>query len=132
MVEKIQLAVNNYYSQFEQPQQVSTAEGILAPAEEPTTAAAGVEAAVVVPAIMPGLPVEGADTDEGDASIDEEDFDNMDLNSPEETEEADEADSDNDEEISATAAVDSENAAGEALPDPVADTVGVEDEEMTS
>jgi hypothetical protein len=56
----------------------------------------------------------------------------MDLNSPEETEEADEADSDNDEEISATAAVDSENAAGEALPDPVADTVGVEDEEMTS
>jgi N utilization substance protein A len=134
MVEKIQVAVNGYYSQFEQPQQ-GPAQEAPALAEEPAiVAAAGAEALPAAPTTMPGLPVEGADADEGDTSIDDEDFDNMDLSSSDEIEEFDESDPASEAQIapSATAALGSENAIGDAPPEPVVDTVGVEDEEMTS
>jgi N utilization substance protein A len=84
MVEKIQVAVNSYYSQFEQPQDVALEEVV--PPDEPEASAAGAEAPAAVPAIMPGLPVEGEDVDDSDAPIGEEDFDNMDLSAPDEGE----------------------------------------------
>jgi hypothetical protein len=80
MVEKIQLAVNSYYSQFEQPQEAVPLEETVAAVEESAAGAAVAgEAPAVIPAIMPGLPVEAEDAEYSDAQIGEEDFDNMDL-----------------------------------------------------
>jgi N utilization substance protein A len=135
MVEKIQVAVNSYYSQFEQPQ--PPAEEVVPPDEPVSNAAAAGDGAPVAPAFMPGLPVEGEDVDEGEPGIDEEDFDNMDLSASEEVEEADgvESDFDEDEEAAATTAaatVATEAANGDASLDAVGKKTTIEDDEMKS
>ncbi len=87
MTEKIQLAVNSYYSQFDegeaQPQYEAetpalappgAAGGPIAPPLQVRAAPETVEA-VEAAAVMPGLPVEGEDADAGED--DYEDFDTM-------------------------------------------------------
>jgi N utilization substance protein A len=132
MVEKIQVAVNSYYLQFEQPQ--PPAEEVVPPDEPVSNGAAAGDAAPVAPAFMPGLPVEGEDVDESEPGIDEEDFDNMDLSASDETDESDEVESDFDEgeeAATAAAAVATEPANGDATLD-VRKKTTIEDDEMKS
>ncbi len=133
MVEKIQVAVNGYYSQFEQPQAAPTEEVVPAEEDEASAASAG-EAVPVLPAVMPGLPVEGEDVDEGDVEIGEEDFDNMDVSAAEEADEV-EADFEEEDEAAADSAVATaapETSNGEAPFDAVGKKTTTEDDEMTN
>jgi N utilization substance protein A len=132
MVEKIQVAVNSYYLQFEQPQ--PPAEEVVPPDEPVSNGAAAGDAAPVAPAFMPGLPVEGEDVDESEPGIDEEDFDNMDISASGETDESDEVESDFDEEEEAAtaAAVTTEPANGDSSLDVVRKKTTIEDDEMKS
>ena len=132
MVEKIQVAVNSYYSQFE-PQQAAAAEEVVPPDDESLAAAVG-DAVPVIPSVMPGLPVEGEDVDDGEPGIGEEDFDNMDLSTADEaaeTEEAAGADFADDEEAGGSAAaVATETANGDASLDALGKKSTIEDDEI--
>ncbi len=87
MTEKIQLAVNSYYSQFEEgetPPQYETEAPVLTPAPAvggpiapPLQVRAAVETveAPAAAAVMPGLPVEGEEAEAGEEEY--EDFDTM-------------------------------------------------------
>jgi N utilization substance protein A len=128
MVEKIQVAVNSYYLQFE-PQQVPAEEVV--PADEDETGEAPV---VVLPAVMPGLPVEGEDTDDSETENGEEDFDNMDLSAEDEADEV-ESDEFGDEDVaadSAAAAAVSEVAGAKGPLDAGVRKTTIEDDDMTN
>jgi N utilization substance protein A len=132
MVEKIQVAVNSYYSQFEQPQPAAPAEEVVPLEEEPVASAAVAEAPPAVPSIMPGLPVEGEDVDDSEVPIGEEDFDNMDLSASDEGEQAAGAAAGGVPVSSAAAAGSPEASSGQASLEATAEQPAVEDEEMTS
>jgi transcription termination/antitermination protein NusA len=137
MVEKIQVAVNSYYLQFEQPQDAAAAEEVV-PLDDVAADAAGGETPQAVPAIMPGLPVAGEDVEDvedNETPIGEEDFDNMDLSAPDEGEETAEVAADGSgrpETGSAAAAGVRETASGTASPAAAGEQPVAEDEEMTS
>ena len=83
MVEKITLSVGAYFGQFESselslrpPEQETVPEGPVV-AQEPELAMA--DSTTETAAVMPGLPVEGADGDDDGFEDDDIDFDNMDV-----------------------------------------------------
>ena len=77
MLEPIQLAVNGYYAQFEQP---GAAAALPADGLEPLADEEGEEEAPAKkagPAVLPGLPVEGAEEEDDDEEIPLDDFDTI-------------------------------------------------------
>jgi N utilization substance protein A len=76
MLERIQLAVNAYYAQFE-PAGVETAPLEGAEAATPEEGGDEAEPRKAGPMVLPGLPVEGAEDEDDDEEIPLDDFDTM-------------------------------------------------------
>jgi hypothetical protein len=82
---------------------------------------------------MPGLPVEGEDSDDSEPEIGEEDFDNMDLTAEDEPDEVGEEFGDDEPAAdSAAAGAVSEAAGGRGSLDAVGKKTTIEDDDMTN